>query len=237
MSPSSHQPDRTTPVNAKAERASATQRAYQELRRRILDNVMPAGSQFLEQELAVSLNMSRTPVREALIRLAEERLVEVRPRHGARVLPISAGDMREIYELLCELEAFAARRVAERGLNASELAELELTVTDMLAALDRDELDAWAAADGRFHERLVALSGNSRLIAIVQTFTDQVHRARMQTLQMRPKPIGSARDHADVVAAIRDRDPERAYAVHHRHREKAGALLVALLDRLGVELL
>jgi DNA-binding GntR family transcriptional regulator len=134
-----------------ADKTSATQRAYLELRRRILDNRLPAGSQHLEQELAQTLGMSRTPVREALIRLAEERLVEVRPRHGARVLPVSAGDMREIYELLCELEALAARRVAERGLGPAETAMLEKTVTDMLEALKRDDLDAWAEADRRFH--------------------------------------------------------------------------------------
>ncbi len=214
---------------------NATQRAYQELRRRILDNTMPAGQQYLEQELAVALGVSRTPVREALIRLAEERLIEVRPRHGARVLPVSASDMQEIYEILGELEALAARRVAERGLNAIGLGELESAVADMDTALSRDDLKAWAAADQRFHERLVALSGNSRLIAVVQTFTDQVHRARMQTLTQRPKPTASNRDHGDLVAAIRDRDGERAYTIHRRHRAVAGAMLVALLDRLGVD--
>ena len=216
---------------------NATQRAYQELRRRILDNTMPAGQQYLEQELAEALGVSRTPVREALIRLAEERLIEVRPRHGARVLPVSGSDMREIYEILGELEALAARRVAERGLDPSGLGELESAVADMDAALGRDDLKAWAAADQRFHERLVALSGNSRLIAVVQTFTDQVHRARMQTLTQRPKPTASNRDHADVVDAIRRRDGERAYAIHRRHRAVAGAMLVALLDRLGVDAL
>ena len=69
-------------------------RAYAEVKRRILDNEMPAGYQILEQELAEMLDMSRTPVREAMIRLAEEGMVEIRPRHGLRVLPLSASDMQ-----------------------------------------------------------------------------------------------------------------------------------------------
>ena len=65
------------------------EQAYNELKRKILENILPAGSQFLEQEIAEQLSMSRTPTREAMVRLANEGLVEVRPRHGMRVLPIS----------------------------------------------------------------------------------------------------------------------------------------------------
>ena len=71
--------------------------AYQGIRRRILDNVWAPGFQAMEQEVALELGMSRTPVREALIRLAKEGLVEVVPRRGMRVLPVSPTDMREIY--------------------------------------------------------------------------------------------------------------------------------------------
>ena len=100
-------------------RLPQTLRAYRVLRRRILDNEMPPNAQYLEQELANALGMSRTPVREALIRLSEERLVEIRPRHGARVLPVSVDDMREIYEMMTELEALAARCSLSGGVSES----------------------------------------------------------------------------------------------------------------------
>jgi DNA-binding GntR family transcriptional regulator len=216
-----------------AERRSQTHRAYLELRRRILDNEMPPNAQYLEQELADALQMSRTPVREALIRLSDERLVEVRPRHGARVLPVSVRDMREIYELLTELEAMAARMLAERGLSREQLARLEQAVAEMDAALTRDDLAAWARNDEIFHGLLVDFSGNSRLSQIVGMFRDQAHRARMQTLRLRPKPTASNRDHAAVVEAIRKRDGEAAAAFHRRHRQHAGALLLKLLVQYG----
>jgi DNA-binding GntR family transcriptional regulator len=223
------------PRATEAPRLSQTQRAYHELRRRILDNELVPDRQYLEQELADVLRMSRTPVREALIRLSEERLVEVRPRHGARVIPVSAEDMREIYELLTELESLAARKLGERGLRPAQLARFQAAVDDMDQALQRNDLIGWARADETFHSLLVDLCGNSRLKQIVATVRDQAHRARMQTLKLRPKPVDSNRDHAAVVEAIRKRDGERAAAIHRRHRQQAGAMLLRLLAKRGIE--
>jgi DNA-binding GntR family transcriptional regulator len=173
--------------------------------------------------------MSRTPVREALIRLAEDGLVEVRPRHGARVLPVSVDDMREIYELLTELEALAARRVAERGVGPADIARLEAAVQNMDTALASADLDAWARHDEQFHRLLIELAGNARLATVVATCWDQAHRVRMQTLRSRPLPTASNRDHSAVVDAIRRRDAATAASVHRRHREKAGEMLLKLL--------
>lgn len=212
-----------------ANRRSQTSRAYEELRRRILENEMPAGTQYLEQTLADELGMSRTPVREALIRLSDERLVEVKPRHGARVLPVSASDMGEIYELLTSLEAIAARRVAERGLSNAQLKRFDDALAGMDQALERNDLNAWSSHDREFHNAIVELSGNKRLAQVVAMFRDQAHRARMQTLTLRPKPVQSNRDHAALVAAIRNRDGAAAFEIHRRHRMEAGRMLLKLL--------
>ena len=94
-------PDLTAgPADTKSVRSERrllnAERAHAEIKRRILNNELPAGHQILEQDLAELLDMSRTPVREAMVRLAEEGMVEIRPRHGLRVLPLSAADMQEI---------------------------------------------------------------------------------------------------------------------------------------------
>jgi DNA-binding GntR family transcriptional regulator len=226
------------PKNGRAEqveappvdRRSQTLRAYDELRRRILNNEMPAGASYLEQTLADELGMSRTPVREALIRLSDERLVEVKPRHGARILPVSATDMAEIYELLTALEAIAAQRVAERGLNSIQVARLDACVSGMEQALDRNDLITWSTYDRSFHNIIVELAGNKRLSQVVAMFRDQAHRARMQTLLLRPKPTQSNRDHAALVQAIRDRNGAAAFETHRRHRQDAGRMLLKLLS-------
>jgi DNA-binding GntR family transcriptional regulator len=215
-------------------RKSQSLTAYSELKRRLLDNEMQAGAQFLEQELAEMLGMSRTPVREAMIRLAEEGMVEVRPRHGMRVLPVSAKDMREIYEILTSLESTAAEQVARRGLSPDELAVLQVSVDEMEEALEIDDRRRWADADERFHLLLVEYCGNERLRSLVETFWDQAHRARLITLSLRPKPTASNRDHAAVVDAIARRDAEAARKLHRKHRVRSGELLVELLTKYGL---
>lgn len=216
-------------------RFSQTRRAYDEIKRRILDNELPPGTQALEQEVAVLLGMSRTPVREALIRLAQEGMVEVRPRHGMRVLPLSLADLREIYDILTGLEAIAAESIARRGATVAELAALEGALADMDRALTCDDRAAWAAGDARFHRLLVEFSRNRRLQAMVETIRDQSHRARMATLKLRPKPLTSNAEHTQVVEAIRRRDPEAAHRLHREHRMHAGQLLIALLEQHGLD--
>ncbi len=209
---------------------SLVESAYQTMRRRILDNVWPPGHRALEQELALELGMSRTPVREALIRLQKEGLVEVVPRHGMSVLPISADDMRDIYEMLTALESMAAELAVRRRPGAGELKPLQDASRDMACALKADDLEAWAAADERFHQQLVALSGNRLLIDAVQNCWDRAHRARMVTLRMRPKPKPSTHEHMQVVDKIRAGDARGAFEAHRAHRERGGRELLAILE-------
>ncbi|GLQ55399.1 GntR family transcriptional regulator [Devosia nitrariae] len=221
-------------VSTSTERANQADVAYGRLKQLILDGTLPAGAQMLEQEAATRLEMSRTPVREAMVRLRQEGMVEIRPRHGMRVLPISASDMAEIYAVLTALEGTAAELVAQRGITPRQLAQLRGAVADMQTALERSDLKAWAAADEQFHLHLVRLSGNSRLIQMVGQLWDQAHRARMLTLQLRPTPSNSVKEHADLVDAIAAGDGPRARKVHEDHRRRAGTMLVDLLDRLGL---
>ena len=215
-------------------KVSMPNRAYNEIKRRILDNEIPSNSILLEQELAELLKMSRTPVREALIRLSNEGMVEVRPRHGMRVLPLSAQDMSEIYDILTALEAKAAEIVATNGLDNEKLNELHNAVDSMDLALKDDDLAAWGNADEQFHRLLVEYSNNQRLINIVNTFWDQSHRARMLTLHLRPKPTKSNEDHRAVLNAIENRDHEIARNKHREHRRKSGKMLVDILKKNGI---
>ncbi|TSA10645.1 MAG: GntR family transcriptional regulator [Betaproteobacteria bacterium] len=209
-------------------------RAYRELRTRILDNRLRSGEQFTEEGLAAALKMSRTPTREAMLRLAAEGLVEVRPRHGMTVKPVSTEDMREIYEVLTALESTAAALAAVRSDQGDSIAQLRAAIKDMDSALERDDLSAWAQADERFHKLLVAAAGNARLTELVQTFVGQSQRVRMLTLRLRPKPTMSNRDHESVVDALEAHDAARARMLHYAHREKSGRMLVELLASHGL---
>ena len=212
-------------------RRTSTEATYLRIKRRILDNEFPPGFQILEQALALRLGVSRTPVREALIRLQNEGLVEVIPRHGMRILPLSLDDMKEIYEILSSLEPLAAELLARRKPSAAELAPLEEASSAMARALMANDLDAWAKADEAYHLRLLELCGNRRLSAMVMACWDQAHRARMFTLRLRPRPERSTREHLAVVAAIRRGDADAARDLYRRHRERGGRELLDILRR------
>ncbi len=214
---------------------SNTQRALDELRDLIFSGDLPAGSDHLEVELAQRLGMSRTPIREAMLTLEAQGLVEVRPRKGFRILSLSAEDMEEIYQILTELESLAAERAAARGLSEADLAILAQAIADMDDALSSEDRIAWAKADDRFHAELVRLGGNARVAAIVGMYNDQVRRARATTLYMRPLPHQSNADHRAVYAAILDGDQETARKTHAKHRTNASRLLTELLQRPGMK--
>ena len=205
--------------------------AYEQVRRRILDNAWPPGHRMLEQEVALALGMSRTPVREALVRLQSEGLVEVVPRHGMRVLPVSPVDMREIYEILTALECMAAELLARRRPSDDELRPLVDASAAMDQALATDDLDAWARADEHFHAQLVALAGNRMLQATVMNHWDRAHRARVFSLRLRPKPVNSTREHRALVERIRAGDAEGAARENRAHRERASLELLSIFER------
>lgn len=211
------------------ETTSLVETAYREIKRKILDDEYPPGLQALEQEVAGELGMSRTPVREALIRLESDGLVELVPRRGMRVVPLSIADLEEIYQLLTGLETMAAELLARKKPSSEELLSMEQAVAEMDQALERDDLDGWAAADERYHRTLLDLCGNRRLAALAYTVWDQAHRARMVTLKLRPKPFQSAAEHRAVLESIRKGDWETAREAHYQHRIHAGQVITRVL--------
>ena len=225
----------TSNVSKQFEGFPLAEQAYQEIRARILDNLWSPGYQALEQEVALALGMSRTPVHEALMRLQQEGLVEVAPRKGMRVLPVSPTDMREIYEILTALECMAAEILGKRRPSTLELAPLVLATEAMEAALSRDDLDAWAKADETFHMELVKLAGNRMLLETIMGYWDRAHRARMFTLRLRPKPMNSTQEHMQLVAMLAAGDGAAAAAVNRAHRERASRELLAIFERYQLQ--
>lgn len=204
-------------VTPKTSRMSA---AYELLRTRILDNTLPPGVTMLEEEMARDLDMSRTPVREALIRLAEEDLVDIVPRRGFRVRAVTLRDVKEIDEVLACLEVQAVERLAGKPAAAEEVAALDATVAEMDAALEEEDMAAWARADFRFHSLLIELCGNAHLVRTGKQYLAKAHRARLLTLPLRKRPVYSNSNHAAVVGAIRRGDAETARDIHLAHKRR-----------------
>ena len=206
-------------------------RVYHEIQNRILYNIWGTGHQALEQELAEELNVSRTPVREALIRLQRDGLVEVIPRHGMRVLPISATDVQEIYQILTSLESLAVELASARKLTAKELDSLDRASQEMQVAHEASDLKSWAKADESFHVHLVELSGNRILTEVVDNFWGRAQRARMTMLSLRKSTADSTQEHIKLVNAIRNGDGELARKTLEAHRRRGVSNLGKLIEQ------
>lgn len=196
------------------------QRAYLAVRHAIRHLQLAPGQTVLEGTLAEILGMSRTPVREALVRLEMEGWVRLIPRRGFTVAPIVADDLQQIYEVVEALDGIAGRLAAGR-VTSEELHQLEILVDEQQKALDNDDLLAWTDLDDQFHNYIVDLAKNPRLRGIMDSQTDQLYRARLYTIQYRPKPTRSMIEHQAILAVMKAGEPEAARTMLQSHRYRA----------------
>lgn len=179
-------------------------------------------------QLAELLEVSRSPVREGMLRLAEAGLVEIHRNRGFSVLLPRAHDVQEIVEIRLALEPPAARRAAERATDAQHAA-VRAALDAMAAAAEADDEASFWPADRALHDLLLHAAGNARAAAIVA-------QLRSTTALLGPPTTAGGRtlaqihaEHAPVVAAVLARDGAAAEAAMRAHLEATGALLVARL--------
>jgi DNA-binding GntR family transcriptional regulator len=218
-------------------RPSLVDDAYAALKRAIQDSSFAPGYQASEQEIALRLGMSRTPVHEAVIRLQEDGLVRVLSRRGVLICALAPEDVRDIYDVIVAIEGRAAELLAALPPEAREAAAAELAgFTEVMAEAWRaGDLPAWGQADAGFHRALVERAGNRRMTRIIQTINDQSHRARMLTLKLRRELGASVAEHRAIIDAVRQGDPARAQARVHDHRLRARDELLPLLESFGLK--
>ncbi|MGP4016107.1 GntR family transcriptional regulator [Saccharopolyspora sp. 5N708] len=188
--------------------APAADRAYQHVKAGLLDGSFPDGYLLSEGEVAGVLQMSRTPVREAFLRLQTEGFLRLYPKRGALVVPVTPTEARAVVEARLALESFAIDKLAVQGQEAM------VAVGDQLAAhpaCDTSELsDAeMHEADRAFHATLVAAAGNPVVADLYNALRDKQMRitATARTHAIRPR---ITHQHAELAAAVRDGDPELA---------------------------
>ncbi|MCV0424996.1 MAG: GntR family transcriptional regulator [Roseibium sp.] len=208
--------------------------AYERLKTEILNGELPPGFQAPEPDIASRLGMSRTPVREALIRLEAEGLVDLIPRRGAKVLAVSQKDICEIFEILAVLEGLAAKSAARRDVPPALIQSVEDVMTRADAALAADDIEAWAKLDDHFHRLIAQSCGNTRLEAEVINLLDQVHRANRVLLRLNKAPASNVDDHRKIVEAIKSGQDEMASAGAQSHRLNGLNTMKRLLQSSGL---
>jgi DNA-binding GntR family transcriptional regulator len=195
-------------------RVSGAQVVYSTLREQIASHELAPGARLHETELAASLAVSRTPVREALRMLLAEGLVDQLPTGGMVVAPLDPEDMRELYVVRSALEGVVAREAAQRRTD-DDLAELDGLIEQMGLLL---EYPAEVLRLGqRFHGRLLEISGNRRCDQLLRQLRGHLARYQTITASVDPRRHEAFAEHRAILDAVRAGDDGAAEALMRAH--------------------
>lgn len=202
-----------------ASNTSVAQLAYVALRNAILqmDAYDPAADLRLdEKRLAADLGVSRTPVREALARLAHEGLVEILPRRGVRVVRKSKEEIVETLVAWAALESMAAALMCEKATD-EEIGSLRILFSSFQDDEVRSHLDEYSAMNLRFHQRIIELSHSAVIARLADNLLIHVRAIRRRTIGEADRPERSIVDHNHIIEALEARDAELAQHLVRDH--------------------
>jgi DNA-binding GntR family transcriptional regulator len=191
-------------------------RAYASLRDQIITLVIAPGAPIDEDALGRELSMGRTPIREAIRRLALENLVVVFPRRGTFASEINITDLADIADVRAQLEGHAAQRAAER-LTAARRDELQQLLGDLHETQGSQDAVALMALDARVHRFIYACSGNPYLEDTLGRYFNLSLRIWYVALDRLPHLFARVHEHAELLEAIRDGHASRAREIVAEH--------------------
>lgn len=206
---------------------------YRTLRCEIMSMRRRPGDAIAEKQIAHDYGVSRTPVREALLRLADEGLVDIFPQSGTFVSRISVAALPEAFVIRQALEEAAVRYAAERATDA-DIARLRANIAEQHAADAAGDYDAFHQGDEGFHALIAESAGYPRFWTLIQQVKVQVDRCRRLTLPVPGRMDGVIAEHEAIVEAIAAHAPARAVAamIAHIEKLKSGVLDVRLQNPL-----
>ncbi len=209
-------------------------RAYAVLKRNILTCKLRPGQRLIEKELCAAMQISRTPLREALNRLGLEGLVSMVPYHGYEVAPITLRDIRDMCELRYLLESEAAALAAQRA-TPEELEALGLVAELHYTPGARETYEDYLRANSAFHLQLARCSHNARLEASVISLLDQLQRPLYLGLDVGLDAEAATAEHAAIIAAVRHHDSQLAAALMREQILHAEQRMLSAFAASGVE--
>lgn len=200
---------------------------YESLRRNILDGTLKSGTQLSVPELARRLEVSRSPVREAVLQLVSDGLAVEQPRKGVVVATIGIADLIELHEVREYTEALVARLAAERA-SAEDLDRLGAILDEQARAVEQDDSDGYFNTNAAFHARLGEASGNKRLVLICNALEGQMRIGLLRVSEDVGQRRRGLAEHQAILNAVRAHDAPLAEALMRKHIALTRANLAAL---------
>lgn len=195
---------------------------FENLREAILNGNLTPGQRLMEVQLAETLGVSRTPVREAIRKLELEGLVVMIPRKGAYVADMSIKDIVEVLEIRANLEGLAAYLATERMTN-DDIKNLE-KISNQINR--NSSLEEFLKKDVEFHEYIFKATNNKRLHQLINSLWEQVYRFRVSYISDEESIDNIINEHKSILKAIKNRDSELAEKYAKEHIEKAEQFMI-----------
>ena len=215
-------------ADTKVTSLSLTEDVAETLRDLIVRGQLKPGQHVVERKLCAELDVSRTPMREALKLLRQDGLVEIFKNRGARVTPYTAEDALNLFEVISALEGQAAARASAR-ITEAELSDLKAQHDDMLRHFADENLDAYFAVNSAIHEAVVRIADNPMLTASRGRLMMLAQRGRYMAIFNRDRWEQSIAEHECLMAALDTRDAAQAKAVWEQHLLNTGLSVKAAL--------
>ena len=209
-------------------RASLHEQVAHRLRQMLVENRIAPGAKLNERELCEVLNVSRTPLREALKMLAAEGLVELLPNRGAIAVELTEGDVLHTFEVMAGLEAQSGELAAQR-VTESELDEIKAMQFEMMAAWTRRDLSNYYRLNSRIHSAINAAAKNPVLTATYQQVNARLQALRFRSNQDEDKWKRAVKEHELMVDALVRRDPAAMRGVLLAHLEHKREVVIKQL--------
>jgi len=190
------------------------------LREMLIEGRIEPGAKLNERELALRLQVSRTPLREAIKLLGAEGLVDLIPNRGAIAVKLTETDVQQAFEMLAGLEAMSGELAAQR-ISAAQLAELKALHYEMLACFERSDLSGYYRLNARIHMAINDAAGNPLLTKTYREINSRVQALRFRTNQNRTKWQQAVKEHEDMLQALETHDAaamRRILTLHILHK-------------------
>jgi DNA-binding GntR family transcriptional regulator len=199
---------------------SIRQKVYDYLRNQILSNHIPAGTRLVEGRIARQINVSRTPIREALHILEMEGLIESFPRVGYRVKELKWEDVEELCEIRAVNEILAARWAMQR-IGPQELSAMKENIDTAEAEIRAGHPELFVERDAEFHEMLAKASGSKRLLELCQMLRHHMLRYRIESLYVAEGGLRAVAGHRRILACLETKDHVGIEAAIRDHLEQS----------------
>ncbi|WP_170131424.1 GntR family transcriptional regulator [Quadrisphaera granulorum] len=187
------------------------------IRRALVSGAVQPGEIFSATALAAQLEVSNSPVRDALLELVHGGIMEVVPNRGFRVVQLDDHDLAEVYQLRELIEVPAVAQLAERGIPEDAATALTQAAERCVAAAEQSDLPAFLDGDRAFHLGLLELLGNQRLVLMVDRLRDQTRIQGMRRLVAQGSLAASAAEHHDLLLAVVEHRVPDAESIMRHH--------------------